>query len=131
MPKYVHLLGKDARRRVVERLAASRGVRKLAAELGVTPAAISKYLRGETHPSDRVIERALESASPEEALEVSHIVAEELLGGIKDYIEWASEKGVLDPKLATRLSELAAKAGLASMSSRHVEAEEAISSQGA
>jgi len=43
---YVHLLSKEARRKIIEVLASSRGVRRLADELGVTPAAVSKYLRG-------------------------------------------------------------------------------------
>jgi len=43
---YVHLLSKEARRKIIEVLASSRGVRRLADELGVTPAAVSKYLQG-------------------------------------------------------------------------------------
>ena len=128
--KYVHLLGKEARRKIIERLASSKGVRKLADELGITPAAVSKYLRGQTHPSDRVIMKAIETLEPDDALEVSKIIEEELLSGLEDYIEWAAEKGVVDPRLSLRLSELAAKAGLTSLSSRRA-ASEALSSQAA
>lgn len=118
MPSYVHLLGKETRRKIIELMASGRGVRQLAEELGVTPAAISKYLKGETHPSDKVLERAIESASPEEALEISRMVAAELLDGIDDYVNWSLEKGVIDPRLSVKLSEIAAKVGLASLSSR-------------
>ena len=128
--KYVHLLGKEARRKIIERLASSKGVRRLADELGITPAAVSKYLRGQTHPSDRVIMKAIETLEPDDALEVSKIIEEELLSGLEDYIEWAAEKGVVDPRLSLRLSELAAKAGLTSLSSRRA-ASEALSSQAA
>ena len=128
--KYVHLLGKEARRKIIEKLASSKGVRRLADELGVTPAAVSKYLRGQTHPSDRVILRAIETLEPEDALEVSKIIEEELLSGLEDYIEWATEKGVVDPRLPLKLSELAAKAGLTSLSSRRATGE-ALSSQAA
>jgi predicted transcriptional regulator len=115
---YVHLLGKETRRRIIELMASERGVRRLADELGVTPAAISKYLRGETHPSDKVVERAIEVASAEEALEISKIVSSELVEGIDDFIGWSMEKGVVDPRLSVRLSEVIAKVGLASLSSR-------------
>lgn len=120
MPSYVHLLGKETRRKIIELMASGRGVRQLAEELGVTPAAISKYLKGETHPSDRVLERAIESASPEEALEISRMVAAELLDGIDDYVNWSLERGVADPRLSVKLSEIAAKIGLASLSSRRL-----------
>ncbi|ESQ25724.1 MAG: helix-turn-helix protein [uncultured Acidilobus sp. JCHS] len=115
---YVHLLSKEARRKIIEVLASSRGVRRLADELGVTPAAVSKYLRGLTHPSDRVVEKAIEAATSEEALEISKIVAEVLLEGVDDYVRWSIEKGVMDVRVYSRLSEIAAKAGLASLSSR-------------
>lgn len=118
VPSYVHLLGKETRRKIIEIMANSRGVRRLAEELGVTPAAISKYLRGETHPSDRVVERAIEVMSSDEALEVSRIVANELLEGLNDYVRWSIERGVVDPRVSARLSEIAAMAGLASLSSR-------------
>ncbi len=121
MSTYVHLLSKEARKRIIELLASSRGVRRLADELGVTPAAVSKYLRGMTHPSDRVIAKAIELATPEEATEISKIVAEVLLEGVNDYVRWSVEKGVVDPKVSMRLSELAARAGLASLSSRRAE----------
>jgi transcriptional regulator with XRE-family HTH domain len=116
----VHLLGKETRRKIIELMASGRGVRQLAEELGVTPAAISKYLKGETHPSDRVLEKAIESASPEEALEISRMVAAELLDGIDDYVNWSLERGVIDPRLSVKLSEIAAKVGLASLSSRRL-----------
>jgi len=115
---YVHLLSKEARRKIIEVLASSRGVRRLADELGVTPAAVSKYLRGLTPPSDRVVEKAIGAATPEEALEISKIVAEVLLEGVDDYVRWSIEKGVMDVRVYSRLSEIAAKAGLASLSSR-------------
>ncbi|MGC9210004.1 MAG: helix-turn-helix domain-containing protein [Acidilobus sp.] len=115
---YVHLLSKEARKRIIELLAASRGVRRLAEELGVTPAAVSKYLRGTTHPSDKVMARAIQLATPEEAAEISKIVAEVLLEGVNDYVRWSVEKGVVDPRVSIKLSELAARAGLASLSSR-------------
>ncbi|MGC9112802.1 helix-turn-helix domain-containing protein [Acidilobus sp.] len=120
LPSYVHLLGKETRRKIIELMASGRGVRQLAEELGVTPAAISKYLKGETHPSDRVLEKAIESASPEEALEISRMVAAELLDGIDDYVNWSLERGVIDPRLSVKLSEIAAKVGLASLSSRRL-----------
>jgi len=45
-------------------------------------------------------------------------VAEVLLEGIDDYVRWSIEKGVMDVRVYSRLSEIAAKAGLASLSSR-------------
>ena len=49
---------------------------------------------------------------------VVRIVAKVSREGINDYVRWSIERGVVDPRVSARLSEIAAMAGLASLSSR-------------
>ena len=61
---FVHRLGKEGRRELVEIAAeAAGGATRLAEVLGVTPQAIYKFLNERAHPSDRVVMRILEFLS--------------------------------------------------------------------
>ncbi|MCE4621397.1 MAG: helix-turn-helix domain-containing protein [Desulfurococcales archaeon] len=93
--KFVHLLGKRARERIIELLASSRSYSELANQLGISTAAISKYLSGKTHPSDAVLLRALDIATPEEKEVIINIILEEFAEGLKDLFTWASSESVL------------------------------------
>ncbi len=94
MPKFIHLLGKEARLKIIEVLAATRSHREVAELLGVTPAAVTKYLSRRTHPSDAVVARALEAATGDERRRIAEIIREEMLSGLKSYIEWALSEGL-------------------------------------
>ncbi|MCE4623802.1 MAG: transcriptional regulator [Caldisphaeraceae archaeon] len=118
MAKYVHLLGKDARRKIIEILANSRGVRLLAAELNITPAAVSKYLSGATHPSDIVLERAIEVANEDEVAAITKIIEDEFLEGLSSFIEWGYRKGTIDLRFYKKLNSLVARVGLVTLSQR-------------
>ena len=93
--KFVHLLGKDARSKVISVLASSRSYTELAELLGVSTAAISKYLRGKTHPSDHVMLRAPEVADDEEKEIIAEIIINELSEGLREFILWARSEGLL------------------------------------
>ena len=112
MPKFFHHLSKNARRRIIEVLASTRSQRDLAEDLGVTPAAVNKYLSGATHPSDRVLAKAISVATRTEIEEISMIIAEDLIGGLEDYIKWAMENKILYYRSLERLESLAAKSKL-------------------
>ena len=105
-PKFIHLLGKDARLRIIEVLAATRAHKEVAELLGVTPAAVTKYLSRRTHPSDRVLLRAIEAAAPEEKRRIAEIVRDELLSGLKSYMDWAIEEGVFTREDLHRMEEV-------------------------
>ncbi|MEB3778994.1 MAG: helix-turn-helix domain-containing protein [Desulfurococcales archaeon] len=112
MSKFLHHLSKDARRRIIEVLASGRSQRDLAEDLGVTPAAVNKYLSGTTHPSDRILLRALTIASRAEMEEISMIIAEDLISGLEDYIKWAMENKTLYYRSLDRIESLATKSRL-------------------
>ena len=105
-PRFVHLLGKEARRRILLVLLESRSYRGLAAELGVTPAAVAKYMRGETHPSDRVLARALKTAEPEELEDIADIIVKDLVSGLEDLVEWVIENELDSSALESELQRL-------------------------
>jgi predicted transcriptional regulator len=109
------MLGKDARRRIIGVLLESRSYREAAELLGVTPAAIAKYMSGRTHPSDRVVLRALRVAAPEERREIAQIIVEEFMEGLESLVDWLLEEGIVDRRLARGLEEAAAKLRLASV----------------
>ncbi len=118
MQRFLHNLSKDARRRIIEVMLASRSQRGLAEDLGITPAAVNKYLTGKTHPSDRVLERIIEIASREEAMEISRIIAEDLAKGIEEYLAWAADKRAIHPDLYKSLESLLTRARLLSLTGR-------------
>ncbi|MDP8003670.1 MAG: helix-turn-helix domain-containing protein [Caldisphaera sp.] len=120
MTKYVHLLGKESRRKIIEILATTRGVRELASELNITPAAVSKYLAGLTHPSDKVLEKAIEIADEDEIKNIAKIVSQEFIDGLSSFVEWSYDKNLLDIKFYKRLNDLTAKVGLVTLSQKAV-----------
>ncbi|MEM0178659.1 MAG: helix-turn-helix domain-containing protein [Fervidicoccaceae archaeon] len=75
--KLVHMLSKEARRRILEVLARERGS-EAAEVLGISRAALSKFLNGKIHPSDEVVERAISSANSLEMNKILVIIAEDI-----------------------------------------------------
>ncbi|MCE4602819.1 MAG: helix-turn-helix domain-containing protein [Desulfurococcales archaeon] len=118
MARFLHNLSKDARRRIIEVMLSSRSQRSLAEELGITPAAVNKYLTGKTHPSDRVMERILEIASGEEVLEISKIIAEDLAKSMEEYLSWAADRRSLHPASVKALEQAVNRARLLSLAGR-------------
>ncbi len=104
--RFVHLLSKDARRRVVEVMLTGRSLRELSELINVTPAAISKYRSGATHPSDEVLSRMLESASESELEEIAMIAFNDLYSGFMNLIEWMLEKKLVNGSVLERLRKL-------------------------
>ncbi|MEB3861689.1 MAG: helix-turn-helix domain-containing protein [Desulfurococcales archaeon] len=118
MARFLHNLSKDARRRIIEVMLYARSQRSLAEELGITPAAVNKYLTGKTHPSDRVMERILEIASSEEALLISKIIAEDLAKSMEEYLAWAADRRALHPDSLRTLEQTINRARLLSLAGR-------------
>ena len=119
MPFFVHMLGKDARRRIIEVIVSRRSVGEAAELLGVTPAAVSRYLSGRTHPSDEVVARALRAAGGGELREMVDVIVDEFLDGVDSLVQWLVDQGVPDRRLARGLEEAAARLRLASRVLRH------------
>lgn len=104
--KFVHLLGKDARSKIIAVLASTRSYNELADLLGVSTAAISKYLKGRTHPSDTVMIRAIELADYDEKEMIADIIINELGDGLREFISWAKEESLLKKRHLRKLEEI-------------------------
>ncbi len=100
------MLSKDARRRIVEVMLSRRSLRELSELLNVTPAAISKYKSGATHPSDEVLSRALENASRDDLEEIARIAFNDLYSGFINLIEWMLERKLVESYIVEKLREL-------------------------
>jgi predicted transcriptional regulator len=104
--KFVHLLGKDARSKIISVLASTRSYTELSRLLGVSTAAISKYLKGKTHPSDHVMLRAIEQADEREKEIIADIIINELGDGLRDFILWAMRESLLKREHLRRIEEI-------------------------
>jgi transcriptional regulator with XRE-family HTH domain len=85
--KAVHNLSKEAREEIISILLANRNKKALAEELGVTPAAITKFASGRTHPSDETLLRALEIADEEERRKILQVIVNDLITSLMEVIE--------------------------------------------
>ncbi|MFP3064051.1 MAG: helix-turn-helix transcriptional regulator [Sulfolobus sp.] len=84
--RIIHNLSKEARRKIIEILLESRSRKELAEELGLSPAAITKFLNGITHPSDETIEKALEIASEDEKREIINVILNDIMLSLEEFI---------------------------------------------
>ena len=92
--RFIHLLSKEARLRLIELALARRSSKELAEELGITPAAISKYTSGRMHPSDDTIRKLFRILDSEEHVRAYTIVLEDLVYGLEELLEYVSSNGV-------------------------------------
>jgi len=79
----VEWLSKEARFKIIETLISTRSLVDLARNLGVTPTAIRKYLKRDTHPSNEVIRRALAIMEPYEEEKIHMIIIQDILSALK------------------------------------------------
>ncbi|MEM0340599.1 MAG: helix-turn-helix transcriptional regulator [Acidilobaceae archaeon] len=115
--KFVHLLSKEARKKIIEEALSRRTLKELSEALDVSIAAISKYKSGATHPSDETLIKLLEIAEEEEVREYVKIMVEDLVSGLSELLSWAIERDVLDVSVINKLERLHSKV-LAAIASR-------------
>lgn len=84
--RIIHNLSKEARRKIIEILLENRSRKELAEELDLSPAAITKFLNGITHPSDETIEKALEIASEDEKREIINVILNDIMLSLEEFI---------------------------------------------
>ena len=102
--RIIHNLSKDAREKIIEILLEKRGNKELAEELGISPSAITKFLNGETHPSDKTIERALKIADEEEKEKIYKIIVEDVVESLEEFLEFIDSENEKIRKLKECLS---------------------------
>jgi len=110
----------EARRKIIMILARHRSYRDLAALLGVSPAAIHKYLAGKSLPGDGVVERALSIADRYEKSEIARVIMKDIAETLEDFLRWALEEEVLDAGSIEELGDIVARAKLSAViSAKH------------
>ncbi len=92
--RFIHLLSKEARLRLIELALLRRSAKELAEELGVSPAAISKYTSGKMHPSDDTVRRLFRILDPEERVRAYTVILEDLVYGLEELLEYVSSNGI-------------------------------------
>lgn len=92
---FVERLGRSGRMALLEVAAKRRTYRDLARIMGVSPAAVSKYMNGRMAPSDQAVARLLESLDGEEAREAAGLILDYLARGLRDFLEWATSRGLV------------------------------------
>ncbi len=117
MPKWVRAIGPEARKRILEELAAEMSYRELASLLGITPAAVYKYLSGKAVPRDEVVLRAIEYAAEAGIRSVIDIVTGEIAASLEGFLEWVLDTGLASYAEINKLSEMLARAKLALVAS--------------
>ncbi|GAB6148539.1 helix-turn-helix domain-containing protein [Stetteria hydrogenophila] len=94
--EFVEMLGRSGRLAVLRVAARRRTYRELARIMGVSPAAVSKYMSGRMSPSEAGLARLLDALDREEAREVALMILEYLAGGLRSFIAWAASRGLLE-----------------------------------
>ncbi|BDB97018.1 helix-turn-helix domain-containing protein [Saccharolobus caldissimus] len=106
MEKAIHNLGKEARLHIIYILLQNRGKKELSQELGITPAAITKYLKGKTHPSDNIIRKCLDIATEEEYELIINIIISDLTNAIIELIENVDAKFIVKNENVRKLKKI-------------------------
>jgi len=84
--RFIHLLSKEARLKLLDLLLISRGKKELAEELGLSPASITKYLTGLMHPSDNTVKKMINIMSSRERARAYEIILEDLVIGLEELL---------------------------------------------
>ncbi len=84
-------MGKNVRSRIISLAVNRYGASQVAEILGVSRAAISKYSKEKTHPSDDVLIRLLRFSDKKLYTQILGVIGEELLFMLKEYLELVAE----------------------------------------
>lgn len=90
--RVIHMLGKPARRAIIELYLTRYSISELSQFLGVSKAAITKYVKGETHPSDSVLKKMLEIEDSELKKRIINIIVEELVTAFSEVSRLSSRE---------------------------------------
>lgn len=79
----VHWVSKNARYRIIELMLTTRSITELSRVLGVSPTAIRKYIKRQSHPSDEVLEMAIRNAGFYERDMIMSIIIDDLVEALQ------------------------------------------------
>lgn len=109
----VAIISPWVRRRIIEVLAGELSYRQLAESLGVTAAAVHKYLTGKSTPRDAVVLKAIELAGELGLSEVGDIILEDLAGELEALLKLLTDRDLASASSVSRLSGIVGRAKLA------------------
>ncbi len=89
--KFIHLLSKEARIKLLHILLVKRGKKELAEELGISPASITKYLSGRMHPSDNTLKKMIKIMDSQERSRAYKVMLEDLSTGLEELLNVIEE----------------------------------------
>ncbi len=93
---FVGSLDREARLAVLRLAARRRTYREIARIMGVSPAAVSKYMSGRMAPSDEAVGRLLLGLEEEELREAAGLILDKLVLSLSSFLEWATAHGLLE-----------------------------------
>jgi predicted transcriptional regulator len=98
----VQWISKEARFKIIDAMLATRSTTELARVLGISPAAVRKYIKRVAHPSDAVLARALASTEMYEKPVIMEIIIDDILEALKRLYNSVDEKykGVIKEKIS-------------------------------
>lgn len=88
----VHWISKNARYRIIELMLTTRSITELSRVLGVSPTAIRKYIKRQSHPSDEVMYEAIRNAGFYEKDMIISIVIDDLVEAVQRLYKSIDEK---------------------------------------
>lgn|GEM_PF-920886 len=84
--EFIHNIGKRIREEIILTLLSNRSKKELASLMGVSQAAITKFTKGEIHPSDESMMRLINSLNEEEKRTVFTLIFKELAKSIEEVL---------------------------------------------
>jgi len=88
----LHWVSKSARAKLIELMLSTRSIIELSRDLGISPTAIRKYIKGKAYPSDEILQRALEKLAPYETEEAMKIIINDLIESLRNLYNSVDEK---------------------------------------
>lgn len=98
----VQWISKEARFKIIDAMLSTRSTTELARVLGVSPAAVRKYIKRTAHPSDTVLTKALASTEMYEKPVIMEIIINDILEALRRLYNSADEKykGIIKEKIS-------------------------------
>ncbi|MCE4618465.1 MAG: hypothetical protein F7C37_03390 [Desulfurococcales archaeon] len=108
----VGIIKPETRRKIIEILTSELSYRQVARSLGVTAAAIHKYITGKSTPRDEVVKRAIDLAAELGLTEVGDLILEDIATELEALLKTLAEKDLASAAHVSKLSSIVGRAKL-------------------
>ncbi len=90
--RLLEMTSKQARRKIIELIVSRYGPSETARLLELSKPAVTKYLKGKTHPSDETLRKIFERVEEETRKRVLEVIGEDLLRAVGEFARIAEEE---------------------------------------